>query len=139
VKPANNPNEQENWKRHAQKPQQKVTPHDIGLRVEFTEELWQQISVPGAYWNAPASANVVNIKTMKSTGRRWAGGASIEFAQTRNVEHVMTYQSESEQPAVVTKTEARQGVTGHNVRYVLGFGLAAVIIAFAIIFYVYFG
>jgi hypothetical protein len=41
-------------------------------------------------------------------------------------------------PAVVTKTEARQGVTGHNVRYVLGFGLAAIVIAFVVIYIIYF-
>ena len=29
-------------------------------------------------------------------------------------------------------TRARQGVTGHNVRYVLGFGIAGVVILFAI-------
>jgi hypothetical protein len=43
-----------------------------------------------------------------------------------------------EQRPVVTKVEARQGVTGHNVRYVLGFGLAAIIIAFAVIYVIYF-
>jgi hypothetical protein len=32
----------------------------------------------------------------------------------------------------------RQAVTGHNVRYVLGFGLAAVIIAFVIVYLTYF-
>jgi hypothetical protein len=36
----------------------------------------------------------------------------------------------------LSKTEARQGVTGHNVRYVLGFGLVAIIIAFAILYLV---
>jgi hypothetical protein len=40
-----------------------------------------------------------------------------------------------EEPVVLDKVRARQGVTGHNVRYVLGFGLAAVIIAFAIILF----
>jgi hypothetical protein len=30
-------------------------------------------------------------------------------------------------------TAARQGVTGHNVRYVLGFGLAGVVVAFLIV------
>jgi hypothetical protein len=48
-------------------------------------------------------------------------------------------ESSSEHRPVLNKTEARQGVTGHNVRYVLGFGLAAVIIAFAVIYFVYFG
>jgi hypothetical protein len=38
----------------------------------------------------------------------------------------------------MTTNEARQGVTGHNVRYVLGFGLAGVVVAFAIIWLVYF-
>jgi hypothetical protein len=33
---------------------------------------------------------------------------------------------------------ARAGVTGHNVRYVLSFGLIAVIIAFAIVYLMYF-
>jgi hypothetical protein len=39
---------------------------------------------------------------------------------------------------VLSKVEARQGVTGHNVRYVLWFGLAAVIVAFAAIYVFYF-
>jgi hypothetical protein len=39
---------------------------------------------------------------------------------------------------VVPAQEARQGVTGHNVRYVLGYGLAAVIVVFAIIWLAYF-
>jgi hypothetical protein len=33
---------------------------------------------------------------------------------------------------VVTAKEARQGVTGHNVRYVLIFGLIAVVVGFAL-------
>jgi hypothetical protein len=39
---------------------------------------------------------------------------------------------EAEGP-VLDKVDARQGVTGHNVRYVLAFGLVAVIVAFAAI------
>ena len=35
--------------------------------------------------------------------------------------------------AVVANIPERQGVTGHNVRFVLLFGIAAVVIAFAII------
>jgi hypothetical protein len=46
-------------------------------------------------------------------------------------------QGEPERP-VLSKVEARQGVTGHNVRYVLGFGLAAVIIVFAAVYLFYF-
>jgi hypothetical protein len=40
---------------------------------------------------------------------------------------------------VLPARNARQGVTGHNVRYVLGFGLAAVIVAFVIIYLLFFG
>ncbi len=39
-------------------------------------------------------------------------------------------------PAVPTQ-RARQGVTGHNVRYVLAVGLAAIIIGFAVLYIVY--
>lgn len=37
-------------------------------------------------------------------------------------------------PVTETATEARQGVTGHNVNVVLGVSLAAVVIAFAVIY-----
>jgi hypothetical protein len=49
-----------------------------------------------------------------------------------------TKQGLAEHPAVKTTNQARQGVTGHNVRYVLGFGLVGVVVAFAIIYLVYF-
>jgi hypothetical protein len=39
---------------------------------------------------------------------------------------------------VRSTTQARQGVTGHNVRYVLGFGVLAIIIAFAVVYGYYF-
>jgi len=38
-----------------------------------------------------------------------------------------------QKPVVETTTETRAGVTGHNVRYVLLFGLGGVIAAFAIL------
>ena len=40
-----------------------------------------------------------------------------------------------DKPVVETTTEARAGVTGHNVRYVLLFGLGGVIVAFATLFW----
>ncbi len=43
------------------------------------------------------------------------------------------------QPVAVPATRARQGVTGHHVRYVLGFGIAAVVVAFVIVYAIYFG
>jgi hypothetical protein len=35
--------------------------------------------------------------------------------------------SHAPDPTVVSTDEARQGVTGHNVRYVLGFGIVGVV------------
>jgi hypothetical protein len=49
-----------------------------------------------------------------------------------------TAHSDAQQPVVPT-TRARQGVTGHNVRYVLGFGIAAAVVAFAIVYIIYAG
>lgn len=39
---------------------------------------------------------------------------------------------------VLPAESARQGATGHNVRYVLGFGMVAIIAAFFIIYLIYF-
>lgn len=39
---------------------------------------------------------------------------------------------------VVSTTAARAGVTGHNVRYVLLFGLAGVVALFAIVYLLFF-
>ena len=36
-------------------------------------------------------------------------------------------------PTVVPRDDARQGVTGHNVRYVLGFGIAGAVISFVLV------
>ena len=33
-------------------------------------------------------------------------------------------------------TRVRQGVTGHNVRYMFGWGLAGIVIAFAVVYFV---
>jgi hypothetical protein len=47
-------------------------------------------------------------------------------------------QGAPEKRPVLSKVEARQGLTGHNVRYVLWFGLAAAIVAFSAIYFFYF-
>lgn len=44
--------------------------------------------------------------------------------------------AENEQPTHVSTEDARAGATPHVTRYVLGFGLVLVIIAFAVILYV---
>ena len=45
---------------------------------------------------------------------------------------------EAKQPIVISGVRARQGVTGHNVRYILVFGLASAIIALAALYLFYF-
>jgi hypothetical protein len=40
---------------------------------------------------------------------------------------------------VLEPTEARQGVTNHNVRYVLAFGVLGVVVAFALVYLGFFG
>ncbi len=45
---------------------------------------------------------------------------------------------QGEQRTVVPTQQARQGVTGHNVRYVLGIGTAAVVVAFVVLYALYF-
>jgi hypothetical protein len=42
---------------------------------------------------------------------------------------------DSSQPNELDTTRARQGVTGHNVRYVLGFALLGVIAGFVIAYW----
>ena len=48
------------------------------------------------------------------------------------------HRPQSERRTVVSTQQARQGVTGHNVRYVLGIGMAAVIVAFVVLYAIYF-
>jgi hypothetical protein len=48
-------------------------------------------------------------------------------------------QREAAHSPVLPAEKARQGVTGHNVRYVLGLSVAASIIVFVAIYLVYFG
>jgi len=55
-----------------------------------------------------------------------------------NQETAMSSSERPERQPVIPARQARQGVIGHNVRYVLGFSVAAVVIAFAIIWLVYF-
>ena len=59
--------------------------------------------------------------------------AAPEYRDARVRDGITT----SEEPAVRSTTEARQGVTGHNVRYVLVFGLGGVVLAFALIYAVF--
>jgi hypothetical protein len=48
-------------------------------------------------------------------------------------------QTETEHPVVTTTDRAREGVTGHGVRYVLVISTLAVIVIFAAVWLFYFG
>ena len=48
------------------------------------------------------------------------------------------HRPQNERRTVVSTQQARQGVTGHNVRYVLGIGIAATIVAFVVLYAIYF-
>jgi hypothetical protein len=61
---------------------------------------------------------------------------SMSSTQDRPVSAAPRLQSDVR--TVVPTQQARQGVTGHNVRYVLGIGLAAVIVAFVVLYAIYF-
>ena len=58
-----------------------------------------------------------------SAGSRWALGDS-------RPRRLMMSTNDEDVPVKVSKTKARGGVTGHNVRYVLAFGLLGIIAAF---------
>jgi hypothetical protein len=60
----------------------------------------------------------------------------MQFDDSKSGDHLET--TPEKPPAVVANIPERQGVTGHNVRYVLVFGIAAVVIAFAAILVSYF-
>jgi hypothetical protein len=45
------------------------------------------------------------------------------------------HRTDSGDEVVLNTARARQGVTGHHVRFVLGFGIAAVVVAFAAVAY----
>lgn len=49
-----------------------------------------------------------------------------------------TRDADQQQSIIMSEVRARQGVTGHNVRYVLAFGLASTIIALTMLYLFYF-
>jgi hypothetical protein len=55
----------------------------------------------------------------------------MQFDDSKSGDHLET--GPNNRPAVVANIPERQGVTGHNVRYMLFFGIAAIVIAFAVL------
>jgi hypothetical protein len=60
----------------------------------------------------------------------------MQFDDSKSGNHLETPPGQPR--AVVANIPERQGVAGHNVRYMLFFGIAAVVIAFAVILVSYF-
>ena len=63
-------------------------------------------------------------QTRPASGAAPEMGSGPEMHRTRSGDEV-----------VINPVRARQGVTGHHVRFVLGFGIAAVVVAFVAAFY----
>jgi hypothetical protein len=63
------------------------------------------------------------------------GACKMQFDDTRPGDHLE--KQPGKPPAVVANEPERQGVTGHNVRYMLLFGIAGVVIAFALVWISY--
>ena len=61
----------------------------------------------------------------------------MQFDNSKSGDHLE--QGPDERQAVVANIPERQGVTGQGVRYVLIFGIAAVVVAFAIMLMSFFG
>jgi hypothetical protein len=70
--------------------------------------------------------------------RNWQSAEPVKSNQRRNKGNAMSSSERPEPRHVIPARQARQGVTGHNVRFVLGFSIAVVVIVFAIIWFVYF-
>ncbi len=64
------------------------------------------------------------------------GSGRMQFDDSKSGNHLETPPGQPR--AVVANIPERQGVAGHNVRYMLFFGIAAVVIAFAAILVSYF-
>lgn len=75
-------------------------------------------------------------------GRRdWNSRPALALVLTtnRNAKHDgRTMPQVQDNRIVETRTEARQGETGHNVRFVLGAGVIAVVVLFAIVYIAFF-
>ena len=82
-------------------------------------------------WNASA-ADLVDGAWSSKTER------SFMSADPRAPEYKEADQRTAGEP-VVPAVRARAGVTGNHVRYVLAFSLAAVVVAFLIVYLIYFG
>ena len=121
-----------NWKEAKGKIKQKwgqLTDDDLASAIN-----WRERSSRAAAW-----PRIWCVKT-STTGWTLNRNRRTQMLQDQEQDQVnVVSSSEDPEPRpVIPARQARQGVTGHNVRLVLGFSLAAIVILFAIIWIVYF-
>jgi hypothetical protein len=76
------------------------------------------------------------LASLLASKRRWNGRAT--YGQPMATRRNQTRLKIVETPVVRNTTQAREGVTGHGVRYVLLISTAAVVVLFAAIWFYYF-
>lgn len=90
-------------------------------------------------WEADAKALQIATDEGMSGGQRprldeVKNAQTLLGRQTRKLlNRVSSRATPDDAPTILTSNEARQGETGHNVRYVLGFGLFGIISAFLLL------
>jgi hypothetical protein len=98
-------------------------------------DIWRVLQLAEAL----SRAKLGFIKGSRNNKRSLSFYASVPFGR-RVMEKPMSGDAGAQTPPMKKNTiRARGGVTGHNVRYVLAFGLAGIIIAFTVIALLFFG
>jgi hypothetical protein len=116
-----------------------------GRVPEGSVKKWVRFREPSRGTSRAAITLAVLASAHDLGATKWIGNRqsriTVEQNNSKPSDNRETIMSSSDGPAqrpVVPARQARQGVTGHNVRYVLGFSIAAVIIVFGIIWLIYF-
>jgi hypothetical protein len=106
--------------------------------LEQQEEPWGRF-FPTIKEKAPAGFG--GASSMQGLKTRDCPAQALELAFPVACESLVvpTMANQKDKPIIEPTTKARAGVTGHNVRYVLLFGLVGVIIAFLIIGLYFYG
>ena len=86
-------------------------------------------------WSAEYRNHIGPLQVHPLSVHQRKGACRMQFDDTRPGDHLE--RQPGKPPAVVANEPERQGVTGHNVRYMLLFGIAGVVIAFALVWISY--
>jgi hypothetical protein len=100
------------------------------------------MAVPKVKHNGGEKLNAEDLRELPQPRLKCRGNFSLNTALrlTRCYRHSHKERAQMETrnnmppaPTVLAADQARQGVTGHNVRYVLGFGIVGTVISFIIV------